>query len=455
MTTDPGDLVLDPTCGSGTTAYVAEQWGRRWITVDTSRVALAFARQRLMGARFPYYLLADSADGRTKESQLSAVPLPPGEVTDDIRHGFVYERVPHVTLRSIANNPDIKEGMSREQIDRAIQRHAEFELLYDKPFEDTRKVRVSGPFTVESLSPHRSLAFAGSAVDGAGAINTDAVEGASHGDASFEQTILANLRTAGIQNGRKGERLAFDTVEPYAAAYIQAIGMREDAADGTPKRVGITIGPQYGTVGPSFIKDAAREANRSGDVDLLCVLAFAFDPAVLGTGDDYVTSDEGFANVAAERRLGRVPVLLVRMNADLVMGEELKKTGAGNLFTVFGEPDIEVKDEADELRVLLRGVDVYDPNTGETRSNDTEQIALWMIDTEYNGESFFVRHCYFTGGQDPYARLKRALKADINEDAWAGLYRTESRPFSRPESGRIAVKVINDYGDEVMKVFAV
>jgi adenine-specific DNA-methyltransferase len=185
------------------------------------------------------------------------------------------------------------------------------------------------------------------------------------------------------------------------------------------------------------------------------VLAIAFDPAVLGTGDDYVTSDEGFANVAAERRLGRVPVLLVRMNADLVMGEELKKTGVGNLFTVFGEPDIEVKKEGNELRVLLHGVDVYDPNTGETRSNDTDQIALWMIDTSYNGESFFVRHCYFTGGQDPYARLRRALKADIDEEAWASLYRTESRPFPIPETGKIAVKVINDYGDEVLKVFAV
>ncbi len=263
------------------------------------------------------------------------------------------------------------------------------------------------------------------------------------------------VRAAGIQNGRKGERLEFDSIEPYAASYIQALGHREEATDGTPRRVGITIGPQYGTVGPGFIKDAAREANKAADLDLLCVLAFAFDPAVLGQSEDYVASDEGFANVAAERRLGKVPVLLIRMNADLVMGEELKKTGAGNLFTVFGEPDIEVKEEGDELRVVLHGVDVYDPNTGEIRSNDTGQIALWMIDTAYNEESFFVRHCYFTGGQDPFARLKRALKADIDEEAWASLYRTESRPFPRPETGKIAVKVINDYGDEVVKVFAV
>ena len=455
MTTDPGDLVLDPTCGSGSTAYIAEQRGRRWITIDTSRVALTLTRQRLMASRFPYYLLADSAEGRARESQLSALALPPTQSTNDIRHGFVYERVPHVTLKSIANNPDIEEGASRDRIEQAIRLHAEFELLYDKPYEDAVKVRVSGPFTVESLSPHRSLAFAGSAVDGAGGTNSGIVDDASRGDASFEQTILANLRTAGVQNGRRGERLKFDTVERYAATYIQAIGERADASDGTPRRVGVAIGPQYGTVGPSFIKDAAREANRAADLDLLCILGFAFDPAVLGTGDDYVASDEGFANVAAERRLGRVPVLLVRMNADLVMGEELKKTGAGNLFTVFGEPDIEVTSEGDELRVILRGVDVYDPNTGEMRSNETDQIALWMIDTAYNEESFFVRHCYFTGGQDPYARLKRALKAEIDEAAWASLYATESRPFPRPETGKIAVKVINDYGDEVMKVFSV
>lgn len=455
MTTDPGDLVLDPTCGSGTTAYVAEQWGRRWITIDTSRVALALARQRLMGSRFPYYLLADSIEGRAKENQLSATSLPQSEVMDDIRHGFVYERVQHITLKSIANNPDAKEGMSRKQINEIIHRHADSELLYDSPYEGTKKVRVSGPFTVESLSPHRSLAFAGSAIDGKGAVNSDADGNVSHGEASFEQTILANLRMAGIQNGRKGERLTFDTVQPYAAPFIQALGERVGASNSTPKRVGITIGPQYGTVGPSFIKDAAREANKTTDLDLLCVLAFAFDPSVLGRADEYVASEEGFANVAAERRLGRVPVLLVRMNADLVMGEELKKTGAGNLFTVFGEPDIAIKVKGDGVHVMLKGVDVYDPNTGEIRSNTTDQIALWMIDTDYNSESFFVRHCYFTGGQDPYSRLKKALKADIDEEAWASLYRTESRPFAPPETGKIAVKVINDYGDEVMKVFEI
>jgi adenine-specific DNA-methyltransferase len=291
MTTDPGDLVVDPTCGAGTTAWVAEQWGRRWITVDTSRVALALARQRLMGARFPYYLLADSPEGRAKESDLAADELPPTETANDIRHGFIYQRVQHITLKSIANNPDIREGMSREEIDAAIRRHAEYELLYDKPYEDKRKVRVAGPFTVESLSPHRSLAFAGSAVDATAAVNAEANGSASSGDVEFEQMILANIRTAGIQNGRRNERLEFDSVEPYASPYIQAVGEREGTDDdGAPKRIGIAVGPQYGTVGPSFIKDAAREANHAEDLDLLCVLAFAFDPAVLGSDNDYVTS---------------------------------------------------------------------------------------------------------------------------------------------------------------------
>ena len=232
------------------------------------------------------------------------------------------------------------------------------------------------------------------------------------------------------------------------------MGVREDAPEGAPKRVGISIGPQYGTVSPPFVKDAAREATKATDLDLLCILGFAFDPQTLNATEGFVSTDESF-DVVREAALGRIPVLLVRMNADLLMGEELKKTGAGNLFTVFGEPDIVVKVEGDEVTVGLLGVDVYDPTTGDVRSDSPDQVALWMIDTDYDGESFFVRHCYFTGGQDPYARLKKALKADIDEEAWASLYRTDSRPFPLPSTGTIAVKVINDYGDEVVKVYDV
>ena len=278
-----------------------------------------------------------------------------------------------------------------------------------------------------------------------------------HETGSFERSILDNLAKAGIQNGQRQERLEFNAIEPYADTYIQAVGIQEAADDSTTTRVGISIGPEYGTVGPAFIKNAARAAIAASDIGLLCVLGFSFDPTALGSlGNDIISSDEGF-DVAAERRLGRMPVLLVRMNSDLVMGEELKKTGAGNLFTVFGEPDISLTEDEDKLIVEIKGVDVYDPNTGEIRSNDADKIALWMIDTDYNGESFFVRHCYFTGSytatNDPFKRLKTALKTEINESAWKSLYRTVSRPFSRPDTGKIAVKVINDYGDEVMKIF--
>jgi len=455
LTTDPGDLVLDPTCGSGTTAFVSEQWGRRWITIDTSRVALALARQRVMSARYPWFLLADSPDGHAKEQTLTAQALPRQEFGGDIRQGFVCERALHITLKSIANNPDIKDGMTRDQIDAAVARHADFELLYDKPFEDTKKVRVAGPFTVESLSPHRSLSFGDSPE------SLSETEAAKDADApNFEQSILDNLAKAGIQNGRRQERIAFAAFETYAGEYIQAVGQRDGEADGdAPSRIAIAIGPQYGTVSPSYVKKAAREALDSEDVDLLAILGFAFDPQVTGlTEDDGVSieaSADGFASVAGVRKLGRIPVLMVRMNADLLMGEELKKTGAGNLFTVFGEPDIAWAESEDGIVVDLRGVDVYDPTTGEVRSNSTDQIALWMIDTDYDEESFFVRHCYFTGGNDPYKRLKTTLKADIDEEAWESLYRTVSRPFPRPDTGKFAVKVINDYGDEVMKVFEV
>lgn len=454
MSTDPGDLVLDPTCGSGTTAFVAEQWGRRWITIDTSRVALALARQRVASAQFPYYVLLDSPEGQQLEADLSASAAVLPQIDGDVRRGFVYERIPHIMLRSIANNPDIKEGMSREEVDEAIRRHADFELLYDKPYEDKSKVRVAGPFTVESLSPHRSLAFAGEVPDDLP--KSELVADQEAGSASFEAMILENLGRAGIQNGRRNERLNLASVDSYAGDYVQAVAETKVDDEAEPQRIGVAVGPQYGTVGPPFIKNAAREALRAEpQLDMLAILAFSFDPQALGTDQDYVSSTDGFADVAAERNLGRLPVLLVRMNNDLVMGDDLKKTGSGNLFTVFGEPDIELTVGGDEVTVEILGVDVYDPSTGEVRSRDTDHIALWMVDTNYNEESFFVRHCYFTGGNDPYQRLKRALKADIDEDAWATLYSTTSRPFPKPETGKIAVKVINDYGDEVMQVFEV
>jgi len=434
MSTGPGDLVLDPTCGSGTTAYVAEQWGRRWITIDTSRVALALARTRLMAARYPYYLLADSPQGVRKEAEVTGKVPPEYKTEGDVRKGFVYKRVPHVTLKSIANNPDIREGMTREEIDAAIQRHAETELLYDKPYEDPKRIRVAGPFTVESLSPHRVLA-----VDEERPVAER--EGQRDNAVQFEQMILDNLRKAGVQNTVKNERLAFARLDPHAGRWLQAAGEYVDS-DGKPRRVAVSIGPEHGTVGAQHVKEAAKEAVQGVGFDVLVICGFAFDPHV---------SEEA-------KRYGKLTVLVTKMNPDLSMGDELlKKTGAGNLFMVFGEPDIKIStdDVEGNLTVEVRGVDVYDPTTGQIRSHSTDDIACWFIDTNYDGESFFVRHAYFTGADEPYEKLKRALRAEINEAAWSSLYSTVSRPFAPPETGKIAVKVINHYGDEVLKVYDV
>ncbi len=504
MTTDPGDLVLDPTCGSGTTAYVAEQWGRRWITIDTSRVALALARTRLMAARYPYYLLADSPAGIQKEAGLTGKHLPAYQTDNDIRKGFVYKRVPHVTLKSIANNVDIDgihaqfqpeldalrieinrlaiqiweeweiprtltteqskiQGLQSEiddwwpllrkrqlRIDASIALHGDTELLYDQPYEDNKRVRVSGPFTVESLSPHRVLATDEN-MDG-----EISPQEAAHGQ-DFTGMILDNLKAAGIQNTRKQERLKFDRLEPYSSAWLQATGEYTDA-DGQLQRVAISIGPEHGTVGPQQIKEAAKAAMQGMGFDLLIVCGFAFDAHAGETANEFKPVQQPVrAGILAEqtRQYGKLPVLLARMNPDLTMGDELlKKTGAGNLFMVFGEPDVEIRrDAAGNVTVEIKGVDVYDPTTGQLRSSATAEIACWFIDSDYNGESFFVRHAYFTGADEPYEKLKRALRAEIDEAAWSALYSTVSQPFAPPTSGKIAVKVINHYGDEVLKVY--
>jgi adenine-specific DNA-methyltransferase len=442
MTTDPGDLVLDPTCGSGTTALVAEEWGRRWITCDTSRVALTLARTRLMSARFPWYLLLDSPDGQKKEAEATARATTVSASDGDIKKGFVYRRARHLTSSSIANNPKIIESAGADEIERALSAAAREDAiaLQDSPYEDSRRIRVTGPFTVESLSPHRVLSTdderpRNESIDRLG------TGGDLRGVAQFETMILDNLRKAGVQNTVKKERLVFDRLEPLAGTWLHAGGTYTDA-DGKSRRVAVSIGPEHGTVGPNQVKEAAKQAVLGVGFDVLIVCGFAFDPHV---------SEEA-------KRYGKLQVLTARMNPDLSMGEELlKKTGAGNLFMVFGEPDVEIAptDVDGNLQATLRGVDVYDPTTGQIRNSSTDDIACWFIDTNYDGESFFVRHAYFTGADEPYEKLKRALKADIDEAAWATLYSTVSRPFAPPETGKIAVKVINHYGDEVLKVFEV
>jgi adenine-specific DNA-methyltransferase len=490
MTTDPGDLVLDPTCGSGTTAYVAEQWGRRWITIDTSRVALALARARIMGARYPFYLLADSKEGQAKEAAvthgaLTDAPRAPSTqpTHGNIRHGFVYERVPHITLKSIANNAEIdviwdkwqavleplREKLNtavkkpwqeweipreadakwaemprklhaewwqariarQKEIDASIAAKAEFEYLYDKPYADNKKVRVAGPFTVESLSPHRTLG-----VDENDDLIDPLQQNATGDKPTFAQMILENLKVAGVQQAHKEDRITFTSLVPWPGQMVCAEGRYFEGE--AERRAAILIGPEFGTVQRQDLVQAAREAG-DASFDVLIACAFNFD-----------------AHSTEFNKLGRIPVLKARMNADLHMAEDLKNTGKGNLFVIFGEPDIELlKEKNGALRVKVNGVDVFHPNTGEVRSDGPDGIACWFLDTDYNEESFFVRHAYFLGQNDPYSSLKTTLKAEINADAWETLHSDTSRPFEKPKSGRIAVKVINHLGDEVMKVFRV
>ena len=544
MTTDPGDLVLDPTCGSGTTAYVAEQWGRRWITIDTSRVALALARARIMGARYPWYLLADSPEGQRKEAEVTRSAPKDTDTHGRIRQGFVYRRVPHITLKSIANNAEIDtiwavyqekleplrealnaalgtdwqewqvprelteaqsalsaetgpiEGLPfsvadllkdmdatipdrlkprtppstidglhsawwslriarQKEIDASIAAKADTEYLYDQPYEwkdrdqlskkqePGDKWRVAGPFTVESLSPHRVPAMD---VDDSLFDELEAAEGRREKKgadgaetADFAQMVLDNLKKSGVQQRDRADRLVFDSLKGWPGDFVCAEGQARQASDPedtAPRRAAIMVGPEYGTVARADLTAAAREAAEAG-FDLLIAAAFNFD-----------------AHASEFEKMGRLTVLKARINPDLHM-PDLANTGSGNLFTVFGEPDIQVHDEGDGcVSIEVAGIDMY--KGGQIESSSANDIAVWFVDTDYDYESFFVRHAYFpSAASDPYKSLRTTLKAEIDEEAWASLKRTRSRPFPRPANGRVAVKVINHLGDEVMKVVEV
>lgn len=580
-----------PTRGSGTTAFVAEQWGRRWITIDTSRVALALARARIMGAKYPWYILADSADGQRKEAEVTRSSPATTPTYNDIRHGFVYDRVPHITLKSIANNteidtiwdarqPAVEEALKsinyymdtfpcrhpvetggrkgefidfikrpevtlpsgeeidggdfmewevprkaqtpmegevlrlwnaarrarnrqepqfeewlealndeiedpkyihlgekrthhyftkdnleavidengvpmlpwpskaaealaqfwdariarQREIDASIAAKAEFEFLYDKPFEDKKRIRVAGPFTVESLSPHRTQAVNefGELID-----EVDAASGKRKGAQeaqNYREAMLENLSKAGVQQSGREDAIKFTSLVPWPGEWISAEGRYMEGE--VERRAGVFIGPEYGTVQRADLVACAREAADAG-FDIVIACAFNFD-----------------AHTAEFRKLGRLPILQARMNPDLHMAGDLK-AGGGNLFVVFGEPDIELRAEGDMFRVELRGVDIFKPATGMVVASEPDDIACWFIDTDYNEESFFVRHAYFPGAEVPYKQLKTTLKGEVDQEAWDSLKRTVSRPFARPKSGRIAVKVINHLGDEVMKVMGV
>jgi adenine-specific DNA-methyltransferase len=408
----------------------------------------------------------------------------------DIRLGFVYDRAPHIQLSSIAKNSeidiiweeaqktleplraDLNQALGKKwdeweiardadpkwseaakklhaawwearierqrKIDASITKAADVEMLYDRPYADNSRVRVAGPFTVESLSPHRVVP----ADEDMLADEMKAADGKRRRSkimappTDFADMVLEHLRTAGVHQAEKRDTIKFTSLTGWPGEYICAEAHFQEGE--TQRRAAIFLGPEFGTLSRVDLVAAAREATEAR-FDVLIACSFNFD-----------------AHASELTRLGPLPILKAKMNPDLHMADELKNTGKGNLFVVFGEPDIDIEDQGDETIVVkVNGIDVFDPNTGQIRSNDVKGIAAWFIDTDYNEESFFVRHAYFLGANDPYASLKTTLKAEIDPEAWATLNSDTSRPFEKPKSGRIAVKVINHLGDEVMKVFRV
>jgi adenine-specific DNA-methyltransferase len=386
MTTDPGDLVFDPTCGSGTSAYVAEQWGRRWITCDTSRVALALARQRLMTATFPYYKLAHPENG--------------------VRGAFVYKTVPHITLKSIAQNEP-----------------AETETLYDQPEVDRSIVRVAGPFTVEAVQPQL--------------LDPDAVDVTAPSDADDASTYLdrmiEQLRRGGLTV--RGQHLPIKRISPIIGGVLHAECDYEQG--GKTITAAVIFGPQYGPLTSSQLQEALGEAR--GAYDALIAAAFTFDDQ---------------AHALLQKATLRPPVLGVAINADLLMGNLLKTSKSSQVFSVFGKPDVTLSPPStDGYTVTVKGVDIYDPNTGDFDASSAEQIAAWFLDTDYDGATFLVRQAYFPSQTpNPWEKISKALKGSVDPDQFAALQRTSSLPFKAGKHKQCAVKVIDHRGNEVMTV---
>ena len=459
MTSDPGDLVLDPTCGGGTTAFVSEKYGRRWITIDTSRVSLCLTRIRLMSANYDYYKLHDN----------------------NLRNGFEYTRVKHIQLRDISRNEqidliydefekkinnfvktinrDIKKKLDEyelvkikdiknkkiqksleelkslikqrdNQINKSIEENSGFEILYDKASIDKSKVRVCGKFTVESLSPNKSVYDTN--IDG----KISQMEEVNRTE--FLQVIKDYLEKNPIKSLYKEDRVSLEKIETITGGLW--INLKANIKD-TDKNVAIFIGPETGTVNAEHVRESAKEAVKGTGYDILYILGFSFDPYVVEV---------------CKENFGKLKVIPIRMNNDLQSGlrDELKNTGVGNIFMVFGEPDISIK-KKDKSKIIIKinGLDVYDPTSGSIRNNSIDDIACWFLDTDYDGESFFVKQAYFVGNEKEFNSLKKTLRMEINLEEWTKLNSTESLPFKIPESKKIAIKVINHFGDEIIKVY--
>ncbi len=413
MCTDPGDLVLDPTCGSGTTAFVAEQWGRRWITIDTSRIALNIAKKRLATATFPYYRLFDNENG-------------------NIRQGFVYKTVPHITLKSLANDLPPEE-----------------EILYDQPEVDKKRLRVSGPFTVETLQSFN--------VKNPDELDRDDEQREAE---MFQERIFAHLRASGIRNGAKQEQAVFYNIEPVANPYLSARGYYRDG-EGKERLAYFHIGPKFGTVSRRAVSEALKEFRPIAQYEgasWLVILGFSFEDNI--NEKDY--------------NLGSYVVSKARMHDDLMQDGLLKKDKGAGAFITIGEPDIQLveSDDRQTVHVEIRGLDIYDPIRDVVKPRSVEDIAYWEIDDNYNGERFVVRGLYFCGGTkkefeawrkglqsvaSTSARKKaeNTLRLELNDELWDRLYDFRSAPIPREPGRRIAVRVISQFGEESTKVLTI
>ena len=414
MTTDPGDLVLDPTCGSGTTAFVAEQWGRRWITIDTSRIAINIAKKRLMMATYPFYTLAD----------------PEG---NDIRVGFKYKIVPHITLKSIANDEE-----------------PETEILYDQPEVDNRKLRVSGPFTVETLQSFNVIPP--EELD----LRTDEAEE----NRLFQERVFSHLETSGIRNGDRSQKAVFHGMESVASPYLHARGYYTDS-DGEERLVYFHIGPKFGTVSKQAVNESVKEMRKrlSEGASWLVLLGFSFE-------DNINDKDYNFGNFTVSK---------VRMHDDLMQDGLLKKDKGAGAFITIGEPDIAiVKDSDESCHVEIRGLDIYDPIKDIVKPRSVEDIAYWEMDDNYDGTQFIVRSIHFCGGDkkefdawrkglgnllNSSANTKRkaqnTLHIEFSEEIWETLYGFVSEPIEYTPGRQIAVRVISQFGEESSKVLTI
>lgn len=413
MTTDPGDLVLDPTCGSGTTAFVAEQWGRRWITIDTSRIALNIAKTRLTTALYPYYELFDKENG-------------------NIRQGFVYKTVPHITLKSLANDLE-----------------PETETLYDQPLEDKKRVRVSGPFTVETLQSQQVLRPE----------DVDTRRDEAEENRLFQERIFDHLKTSGIRNGAKSQQAKFHSIEEVGNPYLHAKGWYTDG-DGEERLVYFHIGPKFGTVSKIVVSEAVkafRSKARNEGASWLVLLGFSFEDSI---------ND-------ADYNMGTYTVSKVRMHDDLMQDGLLKKDKNAGSFITIGEPDIEiVYDSEVACHVEIRGLDIYDPIKDDVKARSIEDIAYWEIDDNYDETQFIVREIHFCGGdKKEYAAWKKGLNniasaktkkraettlnLTLNEEVWETLYDFRSSAIERTPGRKICVRVISQFGEESSKILTI